>query len=77
MIQARVPTLPTPTTLRAACDVAKALQQMFAIALQRAPVAADHAPRERFDIAAVGEVLDRHDQRRVADDPRLTVDDRR
>ncbi len=57
--------------------VAKALEQMFAIALQRAPVATDHASRERFDISAVGEVLDRHDQRRVADDPRLTVDDRR
>ena len=50
---------------------------MFAIALQRAPVAADHPARERLDIAAVGEVLDRHDQRRVADDPRLAIDDRR
>ena len=58
-------------------DVAEALEQVLAIALQRAPVAAVHAARELLDIVAAGEVLDRHDQRRVADDPRLAVDDRR
>ena len=57
--------------------VPKALEQLFAVALQRAPIATDHPSRERFDIAAVGQVLDRDDQRRVAGDPRLTVDDRR
>ena len=35
--------------------VAKALEQLLAIALQCAPVAAVHAPRELLDISAFGE----------------------
>jgi len=66
-----------PDHLARRVDVAKPLQQMFAVTLQRAPVATVDGARELLDIAAAGEVLDRHDQRRVADNPRLAIDDRR
>src|SRR5204863_6198909 len=36
--------------------VAKALQQTLAIALQRAPVATHHTPRELLDVSPVGEL---------------------
>ena len=39
-MNARVPTLPTPTTLRAMSTISKPLQQMTPIVLQRGPVGA-------------------------------------
>ena len=78
-IQARVPTLPTPTTLRAA---------VRRTGSARAGAAGRPASVRRYErmIARIvssicsasiapAELLDRHDQRRVADDPRLAVDD--
>src|ERR1700729_2709166 len=64
-------------TLARGVDVSKALQQTLSIALQRAPIGTDHPLRELGYIRAAGEVLDRHDQRRVAGGTWLTVDGRR
>ena len=46
-IHARVPTLPTPTTLRATSDEAELLEQVAPVALQRSPVAAQQRPQPR------------------------------
>ena len=59
-------------------DVAEALEQSAPVLGQRAPVRADDAAQVVLDAVALGrrhDVLDRDDQRRVARDPRLTVDD--
>ena len=77
-IQARVPTLPTPTTLRAACDVAIPLEQPAAVGGQGPPVGADDPAHELLELSRLDagrHVLDRDDQRRVARDPALAVDD--
>ena len=80
-IQARVPTLPTPTTLRAECDVAKALEQLPAVGAQGPPVGADGSPHELLELeprstpdatSSIGTMSGGS-----LDDPGLAVDDRR
>ena len=57
-------------------DEAEPLEQVAAVALQRPPVRADDAPRRpRTRSSPSASSRDRDDQRRVADDPRLAVDD--
>ena len=49
-----------------------ALEQVAPVARQRAPVGADHAPHDVLEVVSLGtrqDVLDRRDERRVADDP--------
>ena len=61
-------------------DVAKALQQLPAVGAQGAPVGADHPAHELLELGRsdTGDhFLDRDDQRRVARDPGLAVDDLR
>ena len=58
--------------------VAEALEQAAAVAGQRAPVGADQLPHRVLEHDALvrgDQLLDRHDQRRVADDPRMAVDE--
>ena len=77
-IQARVPTLPTPTTLRATWTYSKRLEQLAAVGLQGAAVGPDQGAELAVDVVATrarrDELLDRHDQGRVRDDPALAVD---
>jgi len=57
-------------------DVPEALQQAATVAGQRPPVRADHAVDERvqaLEISASGRLLDGDDERRVAQDPPLSV----
>ena len=77
-----MPTLPTPTTLRAMCDEAELLAAGGAgrpAGVRR--VLARAAPRSSAysssGLQRREQVLDRHDQRRVAGDPPLPVDHRR
>ena len=59
-------------------DVAEALEQFAPVTGKGAPVGADHDPQELLDLVGLHasvDILDRRDQRRVADDPELTVDD--
>ena len=77
MIQARVPTLPTPTTLRAASTKRKRSSS-----LRRSPesvrryerISACNASWACSPSGRRTSSSSRHDQRRVADDPRLAVD---
>ena len=76
-IQARVPTLPTPTTLRAKCDEPVVPEQPAALRRERLEVSAVHRVQPLPQLLVLGvrsELLDRHDQRGVADDARLAVD---
>ena len=57
--------------------VAVALEQVAAVVRQRAAVRADHAPHDVLEVLPLRtgqDVLDRRDERRVADDPQLAVD---
>ena len=59
-------------------DVAEALEQLSAVGRQRTPVGADDVANELVEPVMLGrgdDLLDRDDQRRVAGDPRLAVDD--
>ena len=78
-MKARVPTLPTPTTLRAMSTISNRSQEVAAVLLQGVPIGAellvDHlldlvrgVPVHGFEIAR------RDDHRRLADDPVPTVD---
>ena len=53
------------------------LEEPAPVAWQRPPVGADHAPQELLELVrtVAGDLLDRHDDRRVADDAGLSVDD--
>ena len=78
-IHARVPTLPTPTTLRATSTISEPLEQEAPVVLQRSPVGAellaDRVLRLIWRQAVVGaEVPQRNHDRRLADDPVLAVD---
>ena len=77
-IQARVPTLPTPTTLRARSTKRNCSSRCRRSVSMRAPVGADQLvdlSLERFSLSLGGDQLvDRDDQRRVADDPAFAVD---
>ena len=58
-------------------DVSVALEQVASVARQRAPVGADHAPHDVLEVLLLRtrqHVLDRGDERRIADDPELAVD---
>ena len=57
-------------------DVAEALEQLAPVARERAPVGADDTAEELLDPVRVlgGDLLDRDDQRRIADDAGLAVD---
>src|SRR5262249_26306610 len=68
-----------PVDLARGVDVPEPLEQLPAVARQCAAVGAEDHPRRLLDLVALGrgrEILDRDDQRRVGDDPRLAVDDR-
>ena len=71
------PDTPDAYYLSGRVDEAEALEQMPAIAEQCPPVLADHQPLGLDRLLAAEELRDRNDQRRIADDPRLTVDDAR
>ena len=60
-------------------NVPVALEQLPPVAGERPPVGADHAVQELVQAIRLiaGDVLDRHDQRRITGDPRFAVDDRR
>ena len=77
MIQHRVPTLPTPTTLRA-MSATGTLQQEPAVGFQRAPVLGEQVLDLRFEgrlVHLLGQqVSDRDQQRRVGDDLGPAVD---
>jgi hypothetical protein len=71
-----VPTLPTPDHLAGRLDQRELLQQVLAVGLQDALVLAQHLADLLIDRTGlyVGEgLLDRLDQRGVADDPPLPV----
>ena len=64
--------------LASGVHVAVALEQLAPVARQRPAVGANHASEEVLEIVRAlgpGEVLDRHDHGRVADDVRLAVHD--
>ena len=77
-IQARVPTLPTPTTLRAAWTYSKSSSRCPPVGLEGPPVGPEQAAelrlRRLFPWSAAATVLDRDDQRRIGDDPALAID---
>ena len=69
-----------PDHLAGAVHVAETFEEQPAIIRQAATVRADdHAQRvdERPGLVGADKVVDRHDQRRVGDDPRLAVDEAR
>jgi hypothetical protein len=71
-IQARVPTVPTPDHLAGHLDEREVFEQVPAVGLQAAPVTAQHRADLLIDRGGllIGEnLLDRLDQRGVADDP--------
>ena len=77
-IHARVPTLPDADHLARRVHVAVALQQPATVCGERPPVGADDAAHEVLHLLradAGHDVLDRDDERWVADDPPLAVDD--
>ena len=77
-IQARVPTLPTPTTLRAKSTRSILLEQHATVVLERRRdtrgSASAASSRALLALVAGASVVDRHDQRRLVDDPAFAVD---
>ena len=71
------PHAPDAHDLPGRVDEPEALEQMPAIAEQRPPVLADHETLGLDRLLAAEELRDRDDQRRIAHDPRLAVDDAR
>ena len=66
-----------PDDLTGGVDVSIALEQMPPVMRQRAPVRANHAPHDVLQVLLLRtgqDVLDRGDQGRIADDPKLAVD---
>ena len=67
-----------PDHLAGAVHVAESFEEQPAISRQAAPVRADdgaYRVDERPGLVGAEKVVDRHDQRRVGDDPRLAVDE--
>ena len=72
-----MPTLPTPTTLRARVDELELVEQDPALVRQREAVLEEEALAvglEAVALLAVREVVEPDDQRRIGDDPPLAVD---
>ena len=67
-----------PDDLAGRVDHPEVLEEVAAIGLERAPVSAQHDSQKLHDLVEIhprGDVLDRLDERRVADDATLAVDD--